>query len=56
MRRFVHRENVKHLEDLLNQTADDARRQHLLHLLLEEKAKLLEAEAEAADPAKKACS
>ena len=56
MRRFVHRENVKHLQDLLNETADDARRQHLLRLLAEEKAKLLEAEAEAADPSRKACS
>ena len=45
MRRFVHRENVKHLEDLLNRTTDQVRREHLLRLLEEEKASLLEAEA-----------
>ena len=54
MRRFVHRENVKHLEDLLSQTTDQERRQQLLRLLQEEKTSLLQAEAEAADPRPKA--
>lgn len=54
MRDFVHRENVKHFEDLLRRTADETRRQRLLQLLEEEKASLLQAQAKAADPTDKA--
>ena len=54
MRRFIHRENVRHLEGLLQQPTNDARRQCLLRLLEEEKASLLEAESEAAHPPAKA--
>ena len=44
MRRSIHRENVRHLEGLLKQIDDAPRRERLLQLLLEETAKLLEAE------------
>jgi len=35
---FVHRENVRHLRDLLKQTTDEVKRQQILKLLAEEDA------------------
>lgn len=39
MERFVHRQNLRHLQDLLAQTTDEPTRQQLMKLLTEEKAK-----------------
>ena len=39
MHRFIHRENVKHYKRLLEQTADEAKRQCILKLLAEEEEK-----------------
>ncbi len=40
MRRFVHRENIKHYKQLLERTTDEAERQRINTLLAEEEAKL----------------
>lgn len=47
MRRFVHRENVKHLQGVLERTTDAAERRRIQKLLAEEEAKLRDAEKEA---------
>ncbi len=39
MRKFVHRENIKHYKQLLERTFDDTERQRILKLLAEEEAK-----------------
>ncbi len=39
MRRFVHRENIKHYRLLLDTTTDENKRQIILRLLAEEEAK-----------------
>ena len=43
MERFVRRENVKHLSDMLNVAKSDAERKHLKQLLDEEIQKQIEA-------------
>jgi hypothetical protein len=43
MERFVRRENVKHLRDMLNVAKGDAERRHLKQLLDEEIQKQIEA-------------
>ncbi len=40
MRRFVHRENIKHYKQLLERTSDDSERQRILKLLAEEEAQI----------------
>ncbi len=40
MRRFVHRENIRHYRQLLERTADEAERQRILKLLSEEEAQI----------------
>jgi hypothetical protein len=40
MRRFVHRENIKHYKQLLERTTDEAERRRILKLLAEEEAQL----------------
>lgn len=39
MRRFIHRENIKHFRSLLERTTDEAERRRILELLAEEEAK-----------------
>ena len=46
MDRFVARQNVEHFRDMLNKEQDKLRRERLTQLLLEEEAKLAEAEAD----------
>jgi hypothetical protein len=40
MRRFVHRENIKHYKQLLERTTDEAECQRILKLLAEEEAQI----------------
>ena len=48
MRQFIHRENIKHFQRVLEQTTDAAERQRIQDLLAEEKTKLAVSEQEAA--------
>jgi len=52
MQRFIHRENIKHYQKLLERTTDEAERRRILNLLAEEEAKLTPDET----PEKKAAS
>ncbi len=45
---FIHRENIKHFEKLLERTTDQVERQRIQELLAEEKIKLSVSEQEAA--------
>ncbi len=45
MRRFVHRENIKHFKQLLDRTTDEAQRDRIMKLLAEEEAKAREGDA-----------
>ena len=38
MDKFIHRENIRHLRDVLKQATDEATRQQILKLLAEEEA------------------
>ena len=40
MQHFIHRENIKHFQKLLERTTDEAERQRIMTLLAEEEAKL----------------
>jgi len=40
MQRFIHLENIKHYQKLLERTTDEAERRRILNLLVEEEAKL----------------
>ncbi len=44
MRRFVHRENIKHLRGVLERTTNEVERRSIQQLLNDEEAKLQEAE------------
>lgn len=54
MHRFIHRENVRHLEDLLTKTDDARERKRLLDILEEEKTSLLAEEMKVAGQRDKA--
>jgi hypothetical protein len=40
VRRFIHRENIKHYKRLLERTTDESERQRILKLLAEEEAQI----------------
>ncbi len=54
MRRFVHRENIKHFKQLLERTADEAERGRILKLLAEEETKRASIEEPRAEKKRKA--